>query len=191
MDISITDYALGATVATDLVNSSPTVRAAAGEALPGPDELAAFLSGHGVHVDGRPDEDDVRRVHLLRREVRALLETETEADAVEGATVLTGWAGQAPVLRREPGGGWQWYVPTAPGAPLVAELATLIGIGLLGVIRALGHGRFRPCSAPGCRGVFVDTSRAGRRAYCMPDVCGNRVNVAVHRARRRTASVPR
>ncbi|MFI7703110.1 CGNR zinc finger domain-containing protein [Nonomuraea sp. NPDC049480] len=191
MNISITDYVVGAAVATDLVNTSPTVRAAAGEALPDPDALAAFLSEHGVRLDARPDEDALRQVHLLRREVRAILETETEEQAVAGATILAGHAGQAPVLRREADGGWHWHVPTAPGASLVAELAALIGIGLLGAIRALGHGRFRPCAAPGCRGVFVDTSRAGRRAYCMPDVCGNRVNVAVHRARQRAGSVTR
>jgi predicted RNA-binding Zn ribbon-like protein len=35
--------------------------------------------------------------------------------------------------------------------------------------------------------MFVDTSRAGRRRYCVPEVCGNRINVAAHRARRRAA----
>lgn len=188
MDISITGYAVGAAVATDLVNTSPTVRGAAGEALPDASALAGFLSGHGVRPDARPSEDDLREVHFLRREVRGVIETETEEQAVAGAAVLAGRAGQAPVLRREEGGGWQWYVPTAPGAPLAAELAALIGIGLFGVVRALGHGRFRACAAPGCRGVFVDTSRAGRRAYCMPELCGNRVNVAGHRARLRTAN---
>lgn len=196
MDVSITGYAVGAAVATDLVNTSPAVRTATGEALPDPDALAEFLAGHGVRLDaladGRaPGEDELRQVHLLRREVRGVLETETEEQAVAGASLLAGFAGQAPVLRREAGGGWQWHVPTAPGAPLVAELAALIGIGLLGAVRALGHDRFRACAAPGCRGVFVDTSRAGRRTYCMPDLCGNRVNVAGHRARRRAGSVTR
>ncbi|MGP3962041.1 CGNR zinc finger domain-containing protein [Nonomuraea sp. 3N208] len=196
MHISISDYVVGTAVATDLVNTSPTVRAAAGEALPDPDTLAAFLTEHDVRPDalagGRlPDGDDLHQVHLLRREVRAVLETETEEQAVAAAKVLAGWAGMAPALRREDDGGWQWYVPTAPGASLAAELAALIGVGLLGAVRALGHGRFRPCAAPGCRGVFVDTSRAGRRTYCMPGLCGNRVNVATHRARRRTTSVAR
>ncbi|MGI5285706.1 CGNR zinc finger domain-containing protein [Nonomuraea polychroma] len=196
MHISISDYAVGAAVATDLVNTSPTVRGAGGEALPDPDALVAFLAEHGVRPDALagerlPDGDDLDRVRLLRREVRAVLEAETEEQAVAGATVLAGWAGQAPALRREGDGGWQWYVPTAADAPLVAELAALIGVGLLGAVRALGHGRFRPCAAPGCRGVFVDTSRAGRRTYCRPGLCGNRVNVATHRARRRTGSVAR
>ncbi|MEK8171675.1 CGNR zinc finger domain-containing protein [Streptomyces sp. M19] len=70
---------------------------------------------------------------------------------------------------------------------LADELAVLTGTGLLGALRTLGHTRFRPCASPVCDGVFVDTSRAGRRRYCMPDLCGNRINVAKHRARRQRA----
>ncbi|MFI0356379.1 CGNR zinc finger domain-containing protein [Actinomadura sp. 9N407] len=180
-------------MATELVNTSPTVRAATGEALPDPDALALFLAGHGIRLDamahGRPlTGEDLFDVQLLRREVRGVVETETEDQAVAGATVLLGRAALGPVLHRDSGGRWQWYVPTAAGAPLAEELAAFIGTGLLGAVRALGHERFRPCAAPDCRGVFVDTSKAGRRRYCMPDLCGNRVNVANHRARRRSVT---
>ncbi|MER6943212.1 CGNR zinc finger domain-containing protein [Nonomuraea sp. NPDC000554] len=196
MRISITDYSVGATLAGDLANTSPTVQAAAGEALPNPDALMEFLAEHGLRLDavadGRlPSDDDVREVHLLRREVRGVVETETENQAVAGGAVLAGRAGLRPVLERDPSGRWQWYVPTRPSAPLAEELATLIGIGLLGAVRALGHDRFRACAAPGCRGVFVDISRGGRRIYCRPDVCGNRINVANHRERRRLDSTAR
>jgi predicted RNA-binding Zn ribbon-like protein len=190
MRISILDYAVGAAVAGDLANTSPTVQTTAGDALPTPEALTRFLAERGLRLDaladGRPlTGDDVREVHLLRREARGVVETETAEQAVAGATVLTRRAGLSPVLDRDPGGRWQWYVPTAPGASLAEELAALIGVGLLGAVRALGHGRFRACAAPGCRGVFVDTSRGGRRVYCMPDLCGNRLNVANHRARQR------
>lgn len=196
MRISITDYTVGASLAGDLANTSPTVQAAAGEALPTPNVLMEFLAGHGLRLDavadGRlPIDDDVREVHLLRREVRGVVETETDSQAVAGGAVLAGRAGLRPVLERDPGGRWQWYVPTRPGASLAEELATLIGIGLLGAVRALGHDRFRVCAAPGCRGVFVDISRGGRRIYCRPDVCGNRINVANHRERRRLDSTAR
>ncbi|GAA4205558.1 hypothetical protein GCM10022252_66300 [Streptosporangium oxazolinicum] len=192
MRIPIADYAVGAAVAGDLANTSPTVRATTGDALPTPEALTRFLAGHGVRLDaladGRPPTgDDVREVHLLRREARGVVETETEDQAVAGAVVLSRRAGLSPVLDRDPGGRWQWYVPTAPGASPAEELAALIGVGLLGAVRTLGHGRFRACVAPGCRGVFVDTSRGGRRVYCT-DLCGNRLNVANHRARHRLGS---
>ncbi|MFI0419774.1 CGNR zinc finger domain-containing protein [Spongiactinospora sp. 9N601] len=190
MRISIRDYAAAAAVATELVNGSPSVRGAAGDALPDPGALAEFLAGHDVPLDApgarNPTATDLHQVRLLRRDVRAVLAAATEDDAVAAAGVLAGWAGLAPVLGRDTDGGWRWEVPTRAGAPLVAELAAFVGIGLLGVMRALGHDRFRACAAPGCRGVFADTSRAGRRRYCTPDACGNRVNVANHRARRTT-----
>jgi len=195
MRISIADYAVGAALAGDLVNTSPTVRSAEGEVLADSEALARFLVGHGLRLDALADRpptgEDVREVHLLRREARGIVETETEEQAVAGAAVLAGRAGLSPVLDRDAGGRWQWYVPTAPGASLAEELAALIGVGLLGAVRTLGHGRFRACVAPGCRGVFVDTSRGGRRIYCMPDLCGNRLNVANHRARHRLGGVTR
>ncbi|MEU8378306.1 CGNR zinc finger domain-containing protein [Streptosporangium sp. NPDC048865] len=193
MRISITDYAVGAAVAGDLANTSPTVRTTTGDALPSPEALTRFLAGHGLRLDaladGRsPTADEVHEVHLLRREARGVVETETEEQAVAGAAVLAGRAALGPLLDRDAGGRWQWYVPTAPGASPAEELAAIIGVGLLGAVRALGHGRFRACAAPGCRGVFVDTSRGGRRVYCAPDLCGNRLNVANHRARHRLDS---
>ncbi|MEU6034948.1 CGNR zinc finger domain-containing protein [Actinomadura sp. NPDC047616] len=192
MNIPLSDYTTGATVASDLVNTSPTVRVTTGDALPDTAALARFLAEHDVRLDAPPPtDDDLRLVHVLRMQIRVILETETEEHAVAGASVLVRRAALAPVLHRDDDGRWQWHVPTAPGAPLADELAALVGVGLFGVVRTLGRERFRSCAAPGCRGVFVDTSRAGKRRYCMPDLCGNRLNVANHRARRRLGSVAR
>ncbi|MGH3240512.1 MAG: CGNR zinc finger domain-containing protein [Spirillospora sp.] len=187
MDIPIAVYAAAIELANELVSTSPTVRGE--EALPDLGALSELVAGHDVRA---PGDGDVFQVQLLRREVRGIMETETAEQAVAGAGVLLGRAGLAPVLRRIPEPepeperqAWQWFVPTAEGASLADELAAFIGVGLLGVVRTLGHERFRDCAAPGCRGVFADVSRAGRRRYCMPDLCGNRLNVANHRARQR------
>ncbi|WP_067892372.1 CGNR zinc finger domain-containing protein [Actinomadura chibensis] len=185
MHLALADYAPAAELANDLVRTSPTVHGT--EDLPGRDALAAFLDGYGYDLRA-PADDDVRDVHLLRREVRGIIETETAEQAVAGASVLLGRAGRAPVLRRVDDGRWRWHVPTAPDAPLAAELAAVAAVGIAGTVRALGHDRFRACAAPGCRGVFADVSRAGRRRYCTPELCGNRLNVANHRARHRTAA---
>ncbi|MDR6909325.1 putative RNA-binding Zn ribbon-like protein [Rhodococcus fascians] len=58
------------------------------------------------------------------------------------------------------------------------------GYALLSALRILGFERFRAYASPTCNGVFVDVSRGGRRRYCMPDLCGSRINVANHRQRR-------
>jgi predicted RNA-binding Zn ribbon-like protein len=178
--IPIGDYAAGAELANALVSTSPTVRGV--EALAGVDALAELLAGRGLRA---PEEADVFPVQLLRREVRGIVETENAEQAVAGAAVLLGRAGHAPVQRRDASGQWQWFVPTDPDASLVDELAAVVAVAVSGVVRALSHGRFRECAAPGCRGVFIDAGRGGRRRYCMPERCGNRLNVANHRARRR------
>ncbi|WP_203434032.1 CGNR zinc finger domain-containing protein [Jiangella asiatica] len=172
-------------MATDLVNTSPIVRAA-GDAVADAAALDAFLTAHDIQRDTNGTE--LAQIHALRDEVRAVLETETQADAVAGANALVEKAARGPLLRQDGNGQWHWLVATAPEAPLADELAVLMGTGLLGTLRSLGFARFRPCASPVCAGVFVDTSKAGRRRYCMPDVCGNRVNVANHRARKRQES---
>ncbi|HWM40094.1 MAG TPA: CGNR zinc finger domain-containing protein [Streptomyces sp.] len=189
MKVSFSDYASGAVVATALVNTAPVVRRSSGEALLTPADLAGFLDEHDIRPDalrkGRhPTDGDLKHVRALRQELRGILESSTEDHAAEGANALVMRAGTGPVLHRDPDDSrWQWYVATAQQASLAEELAVLTGTGMLGVLRTLSHERFRSCASPECDGMFVDTSRAGRRRYCMPDVCGNRLNVARHRAR--------
>ncbi|MFJ9031594.1 CGNR zinc finger domain-containing protein [Streptomyces sp. NPDC102274] len=189
MKISFSDYKVGAGVATDLVNTSPVVRTNLGEILTGPAALTRFLAEHDVHPDalaagGPPDEADLEEVRALRGEIRAILAADAEEQVVEAASALVGRAGIGPSLYRDAENRWQWYVATSPDTSVADELAVLMGTGLLGTLRTLSHDRFRRCASPVCEGMFVDTSKAGRRRYCMPEVCGNRLNVASHRARR-------
>ncbi|MFJ6181486.1 CGNR zinc finger domain-containing protein [Streptomyces sp. NPDC092295] len=193
MKIPFSDYKLGAGVATDLVNTSPVVRKGLGEILTGPTALALFLAEHDVRPDAladgrRPDDADLDQVRALRGEIRAILEAGSEEHVVEAASALVGRGGIGPSLYRDAGNRWQWYVATSPGTSVADELAVLMGTGLLGALRTLSHDRFRRCASPVCEGMFVDTSKAGRRRYCMPEVCGNRLNVASHRARRREST---
>ncbi|MER7081773.1 CGNR zinc finger domain-containing protein [Saccharopolyspora kobensis] len=179
----MSDYARGAALAADLVNSAPEVRRISGEVLVDPAALGRFLAERGL--DHEPVAEDLVQVLELRRELRAVLEARDEDGVAEAAGELVRRASAGPVLGRDADGRWQWQVETAPRASLADELAVLAGLGLLGALRALGHERFRPCASPVCDGVFVDTSKAGRRRYCTPGLCGNRINVANHRARRR------
>ncbi|GAA2934837.1 CGNR zinc finger domain-containing protein [Streptomyces enissocaesilis] len=182
------NYALGAGVATDLVNTSAAVRVSTGEALHDPAALARFLDEHGLHLGagfrgGRPTDEDLTQVHALRRETRALLEAATEDEVADGANRLVRRAATGPALLRDADGRWQWHITTMPRSSVADELAVVVGAGLLGVLHTLSHDRFRHCASPVCGGMFVDTSKAGRRRYCMPGLCGNRLNVANHRAR--------
>lgn len=62
------------------------------------------------------------------------------------------------------------------------QAATIGGIAIFAVEARVG--RMGICSRPGCARAYVDTSRAGRRAYCSA-TCGN--THAVHRYRERKA----
>jgi predicted RNA-binding Zn ribbon-like protein len=178
MQLLLDDYRVGASVATDLVNTAPEVMST-GDLIPDAAALAHFLADRDLHL-GTPTATDVDAVHALRRTLRALLE-EPDTSRLAALTATTGGL----ELARDADGRWQWQVRARPGASLAEELALLTGTALLSALRALGPDRFRHCAAPTCDGMFVDTSRAGRRRYCVPEVCGNRVNVAAHRARRR------
>ena len=182
MQYLLDDYRVGAAVATDLVNSTPEVMVRTGDLLPDAAALARFLADRDLLPAADPTAADVGAVHALRRTLRGLLENPDPAD-LAALTAATGGLDLVP--DRE--GRWEWRVRSRPGASLAEELALLTGTALLSALRALGPDRFRHCAAPTCDGMFVDTSRAGRRRYCVPEVCGNRVNVANHRARRRAA----
>jgi predicted RNA-binding Zn ribbon-like protein len=58
---------------------------------------------------------------------------------------------------------------------------------LVEAISAGEGGRFRICANDGCRWVFEDTSRAGRRRWCDMATCGNRAKARRFRSRRRDA----
>lgn len=182
MQLLLDDYRVGAAVATDLVNSAPEVMARTGDLLPDAAALARFLTDRDLLPTAEPTTADVAAVHALRLTLRALLE-KPDPERLAALTAATGGLD----LTRDTAGRWEWQVRARPGAAVAEELALLTGTALLSALRALGSDRFRHCASPTCDGMFVDTSRAGRRRYCVPEVCGNRVNVANHRARRRAA----
>jgi predicted RNA-binding Zn ribbon-like protein len=186
VQILLDDYVTGAAVATDLVNTAPEVMTSTGEALRDPVALRRFLADHGLAA-GSPGAEDLRAVHELRRTLRELLAESDPAVVAERAGALAASTGAGPALQRDAEGRWRWVVRPLPGAGPADRLALLTSTALLSVLRVLGPGRFRACASPTCAGMFVDTSRGGRRRYCLPEVCGNRVNVANHRARRRAA----
>ena len=190
MQVLLDDYAGAAVVATDLVNTAPEVAISTGDGLADPVALADFLARRGLQLDALagglpPTRADLTAVHRLRRELREIIDTPEPVALAAGLGRLRGAAATGPALVDTGSGGWRWQVRSRPRAGVAGELTVLLTAGLLGVLRTLGPDRFRPCAAPTCAGAFVDISRGGRRRHCAPEVCGNRINVANHRARRR------
>jgi len=75
------------------------------------------------------------------------------------------------------------------GDPLDEALAG-VAEPLVALVEAGETHRLRICANDGCRWVFEDTSRTGRRRWCSMASCGNRAKAARHRARKRAAIVP-
>lgn len=188
MQVSFDEYSQAAGVATELVNTAPGVWNGT-DKLPDVVALEDFLATH-VTPTWAPEldrttstETDLTAIHGLRDVLRELIESRDTRELVHRATALTGAVGTLTLAVADDRTRWQ--ATTAPDAPLADQLGLLTGVGVLGVTHALGVERFRACASPTCSGVFIDTSRNGARRYCMPGLCGNRVNVANHRARRR------
>lgn len=85
------------------------------------------------------------------------------------------------------------YVSTHDGQPphmhyvsersdVVARVQSATAAGLAFSLCNDGGQRLGRCAAQGCRLVFVDVSKGGRRRYCSTR-CATRVNVHAHRAR--------
>lgn len=182
MQVSFDDYTWTAAVVTDLVNTAPGVWSGV-DKLPDAEALRVFLGDHGL--TGRPAEEDLPPVHALRDRLRALVEEPDPARLAAGASALTAAVGIVTLDEAHVG----WAVAVPDEAPAAERLGVVGGLGILAVLLHLGPERFRACSADTCSGVYIDTSRPGRRRYCMPGLCGNRVNVAAHRARRREGGV--
>jgi len=188
LQVDLIDYPHGAAVATALVNTAPQVQSG-GEQLGDAAALARFLADHQVSprnlADGElPTAEDLASVHALRDALRTLITAADPCELAERAGELAVSVGIGPVLAPNGEGQWQWRVRTRPEATLADELTLLTATAALSVLRTLGPDRFRGCASPACAGVFIDTSRGGRRRYCEPDTCGNRINVAAYRARR-------
>ncbi|QUH02396.1 CGNR zinc finger domain-containing protein [Saccharopolyspora erythraea] len=192
MQVLLDDYVWASGIATALVNTAPEVAVSTGDLLADPDSLGRFLAGHGIHpdalADGRtPTTEDIAEVHEVRGVLREAIEAPDAATTTGLVESLLRDVAHGPGLRQDADGRWQWSVGSRPDARAAEEVALVTGVGLLSTLRVLGHDRFRGCGSPTCNGVFVDTSRGGRRRYCEPEICGNRLNVAKHRARARAA----
>lgn len=177
MQVAFDDYAWAAGVATDLVLTAPGVWHGT-DKLADVAELRAFLDEHDLAAVAARD---LAGVHTTRTRLRELVDDPDPERLTARASALTapvGGLGLDGTGRR-----WTALLPEDAGPGQVLSLVG--GLGVLGVLAHLGPERFRPCASDTCSGVFIDTSRPGRRRYCMPGVCGNRANVAAHRARRR------
>jgi hypothetical protein len=120
---------------------------------------------------GAPPAVELRRLRLLRDAVRAFARGDARSYARRRDLLLRGAR-----YRITPDGslaslnqGWTEFCDL-----LVPPLVTL----------GIDRPRLRACGNRRCGWLFVDRSTSGRRRWCDPKACGNRMKVRRYRARR-------
>jgi predicted RNA-binding Zn ribbon-like protein len=182
-----------------LVNTVELTDGQPADGLPAVDDALAWLVGHGLgHAEplaaqaALDGERWLARIHGVRAAIRT-----TWGSLVDGRSpdpsalaLLNDSLLAAPVPELCPNGATVVVGHRhRDDDPTGEALARLVG-PLVAAIAAGDTGRFRVCANDGCRWVFEDTSRSGRRRWCDMTTCGNRAKVRRFRTRHREAGVP-
>ncbi len=180
------DTELSLLVVVDLVN---TAAACGGtETLPDAAALSTWVERHHVSSVDPADYGDVASVHAVRERLRGCFGLDDAEQLGERVNSLVAEAPVQPRLTHHDG--YDWHIHYfAPGATLAEHLAVDGGMALAHVVAAGEVDRLRVCEAPDCEAVLLDLSRNRSKRYCDARTCGNRLNVAAYRERKRSASV--
>jgi len=190
-------HAAGLDACLDFVNSESFDDGVPNEHLRTADDVIAYLTLGGLaHEDAlRAQATDagpawLARVHASRAALRQIWDAEVEhrtppAEALATVNAILREAPRIELVASEDGCGvGHRHTADDPLGEALAQLAQPI----VESIAAGRTARFRVCANDGCRWVFEDTSRAGRRRWCDMSSCGNRAKVRRFRSRRRASS---
>ncbi len=137
------------------------------------------------HLNAGGTRNDLDALRELRGELRALFVACSEGDGEDAAARLNTLLIQHPVHPQLSGHDDQpWHVHYTDSGSVADKYAAGAVMGLAVRLTDVGIDRFGVCQAPGCQGVFIDTSSSNTRRYCS-ERCTNRANVSAFRARKR------
>ena len=156
-----------------------------GDRLASLDGLRALVADreHLHHGVTRNDLDSLRG---LRAELRAFfVACADDDDGEDAAARLNALLIQHPVHPQLSGHeGQPWHVHYTDSGSVADKYAAGAVMGLAVRVTDLGIGRFGICRAPGCQGVFIDTSHGSTWRYCS-ERCMDRAGVSALDARER------
>lgn len=155
----------------------------------------AFLGGRGLaHDDALADQagaagerEWLDRVHGVRAALRALWDAEVEGRSPDAAAIdtINAVLREAPRIELVMGEGCCGIGHRHTAVDPTGEALARLVEPFLHAVAAGATGRLRVCDNHGCRWVFEDTSRAGRRRWCDMTTCGNVAKARRHRARKK------
>jgi predicted RNA-binding Zn ribbon-like protein len=179
----------------DLVNSVEYDDGLPQEHLPTVDDAVDFFErrqlAHGdamrdAAADGPAAERRLARLRDVRAAAREAWDAIVEHRAADPRAIdrLNDALRHRPLAELTPGDDGFGVGHRHVGDPWDEALARTLEPFLESVARG-DVSRYRICANDGCRWVFYDESRAGRRRWCSMSSCGNRAKAARHRARKR------
>jgi predicted RNA-binding Zn ribbon-like protein len=166
------------------------------ERMPALPDATAWLVERGLlhpeearridRVPGARSGDRLAHVHAARSGMREIVEALVAGRPADPAALdaVNAVLRARTVVKLVPGQGSLAIGHRHVGDPLDDALAG-VAAPLIAVVAAGAPDRLRICANDGCRWVFHDTSRTGRRRWCSMASCGNRAKAARHRARMR------
>jgi predicted RNA-binding Zn ribbon-like protein len=144
------------------------------ERLATPQSLALWWQLNGLGIEGTELSDkDLSQARLLREVIHRLgsaVAQQSRMDPVD-VELLNGFArgGAADLVLDD--GVARWEIAPAEVNEAAMRIVAQDAILTIGGEKA---GRVRACERDECRGLFIDTSRAGIRRWCSMNLCGNR-----------------
>lgn len=155
-----------------------------GDRLVNLDGLRALVADR-EHLNTGVTRNDLDSLRGLRAEFRAFFAACADGDGEDAAARLNALLIQHPVHPQLSGhDGQAWHVHYTDSGSVADKYAAGAVMGLAVRLTDVGIDRFGVCQAPGCQGVFIDTSTSNTRRYCS-ERCMNRANVSAFRARKR------
>jgi predicted RNA-binding Zn ribbon-like protein len=181
----------------DLINSVELTDGVPRDDLPTAEDAVAFLAGRALGHDvdlrlqaGHEGDAWLERFREVREALREVWDAQVEARLPAASALETLNRvldrGLRAELRANPAG-----IEVAhrhAGDDPTGEALALVAAPLVEAIASGATDRWRICANDGCRWVFEDVSRAGRRRWCDMSTCGNRAKVQRYRSRHREGS---
>jgi predicted RNA-binding Zn ribbon-like protein len=137
------------------------------------------------HLNTGVTRSDLDALRGLRAEFRAFFLACAQRDGADAAARLNALLIQHPVHPQLSGhDGQPWHVHYTESGSVADKYAAGAVMGLAVRLTDLGIDRFGVCQAPGCQGVFIDTSTGNNRRYCS-ERCVKLAHVSTFRVRKR------
>ncbi len=190
-------HTVGIDACLDLINSQELTDGVPEEHLPTADAAIDYFSARGlahepslraqVMLEG--EQAWLDRIYRIRAALREIWDAEVEErfpdeTALDLVNATLREAPRIELVRSDTccGIGHRHSADDPTGEALARVIQPLVE-----AIAAHATDRFRICANDGCRWVFEDTSRGGRRRWCDMTTCGNRAKVRRYRTRRHEA----